>query len=117
MFTDYLKEPFQRMTDFQGRASRKQYWMWVLWVIIFSFAVSLVSGLLGLTNPRTGESPLSFIFNLIFFLPTLGLMVRRLHDQNLSGWWLFIPIIPLIVMVPFIPGNKGKNKYGAKPTK
>lgn len=69
--------------DFSGRASRSEYWYYILAYLIGSIVVSLVGGILG---ARAG-SVLSGIYSLALFLPSLAVLVRRLHDTNHSGWW------------------------------
>lgn len=55
-----------------------------------------------------------------FFLPTLAVGLRRLHDTNASGWWYLLAFVPyvggLIMLVWFcIPGTKGENRFGHDP--
>lgn len=64
---------------------------------------------------------LSTVYALAVLLPTLAVTVRRLHDTNRSGWWIFISLIPLIGAIWLIvllakKGSEGKNKFGAVPT-
>ncbi|NRA73828.1 MAG: DUF805 domain-containing protein [Rickettsiales bacterium] len=60
-----------------------------------------------------------FIFYLLVYLP---LMIKRLHDCNLSGWWILVVFIPfvgiiLFLVVLFMPGTKKSNRFGAVPKK
>ena len=73
----------RKYLDFSGRASRSEYWYYILAYLIGSIVVSLVGGILG---ARAG-SVLSGIYSLALFLPSLAVLVRRLHDTNHSGWW------------------------------
>jgi ribosomal protein S27AE len=77
----------RKYVDFSGRASRSEYWYFVL----FTYLVSLVFAV-------TRISALSTLASLGLFLPSLGAGVRRLHDTNRSGWWLLFPIVNLVFL-------------------
>ena len=103
---------------FDGRASRKEFWMFALLNSIFALIVSIVGpyavGSLGKINVLYG------LYILAIFLPSLALTVRRLHDTNRNGWWIFILLIPLIggiVLLIFevLDSTPGDNKYGPNP--
>ena len=93
---------------FEGRAGRKEFWMWVLMV----FVISIVLGLIPKVN-----NILCGIFALAILFPYLGVTARRLHDTGKSGWLQLLGIIPfgfLIVFILCIPeGSKESNAYGA----
>jgi uncharacterized membrane protein YhaH (DUF805 family) len=87
---NYFLNPIQNhYLDFKGRATRKEYWMYVLWYFII--------GVLGVI---VGHFIHFDFFGTLFFLgvilPTLAIQVRRLHDVGKSGWWIFIGMIPII---------------------
>nr|WP_309883154.1 DUF805 domain-containing protein [Caballeronia sp. LZ029] len=92
---------------FGGRARRKEYWFFALFVSIFTFVVGFIEGLLGL-----GDAP-STLLNLAFVLPSIAAGVRRLHDTGRSGWWLLLPLVNLVFLVQ--DGQKGSNNYGQDP--
>ena len=104
-FTDSIKICLQKYIDFNGRASRPEYWWFVLLSIVLSFI------------PVIG-----WIIRLVLLLPSLSVQVRRLHDMNRSAWWLlllippitFIGAIVLLIMSAF-PGTPGSNRYGPDP--
>lgn len=106
-FGDSIKICFSKYADFNGRASRSEFW----WFALFGFLVSLV---LGFIFPL-----LSNLFCLGVLLPSLAVGARRLHDIDKSGWlqlvWL-IPIIGVILMIYWAvqPGG-GPNRYGEPP--
>ena len=107
---EYFTDAFKRYTDFSGRASRQQYWMFILFVMIISFVLALIDTLLGMIA-------LYAIFNLIIFIPSLSIAARRLHDTGRSGWWqliILLPIIGIIVLLVFlIQDSHDDNEYGA----
>lgn len=110
----WFLDPIQNhYVDFEGRVSRKAYWMFVLCYIIVAVVVGIVGGILG-------TEFLSGLLSLALLLPSLGMGVRRLHDINKSGWWLLISLIPLIGSIVLIifaaqKGDAGENKYGPNP--
>lgn len=102
--------------DFNGRASRSEYWFFTLFWIILSAIV----GIVGWSFSETAGNVLSGILSLVLFLPSLGVAVRRLHDRNKSGLWLLIILIPLlgglILLFWFVQrGTIGSNNYGPDP--
>lgn len=105
----YLKVIKDNYANFKGRASRQEYWMFILFNIIFIFAITFIEAFLfGLYS-----SILSNIYTLAILIPYIAVGVRRMHDTGKSGWFLLIPIYNLILAVT--SGESGENKYGAPP--
>lgn len=105
---------------FTGRARRKEFWMFVLFNIIFSIVASMVDNMAGLADPMTGYGPISGLYSLAVLLPGLAVSARRLHDTGRSGWLLLLALIPLIgaivLIVFFAQDSKpGPNRYGPNP--
>lgn len=99
---------------FQGRARRKEYWMFVLFNLIFSIIIGVIEAILDISQYLT------YIYTLAILLPSLAVAVRRLHDTGRSGWWLliaFIPIIGGIILLVFecLDSDPNTNKYGPNP--
>lgn len=99
---------------FSGRASRTEYWMFVLFNIIASIVLVVLDAILRITPL------LLFLYLLAVFLPSLAVQVRRLHDTNRSAWWFFLLLIPFIgslVLLIFmvLPGDSHTNHYGPQP--
>ena len=90
-FIDVLKNHY---FDFQGRATRKQFWMYLL----FTFLLGIVLGIVARINATVG-SALTIVATLGLLLPNLGIAVRRLHDIGRSGWWILIGLVPVINMI------------------
>ena len=91
-FIDVIKNHY---CDFNGLATRKQFWMYEL----FAFILGLI--LFGLVQ-ATGSSIVSiiqWIITLGLFLPGLGITVRRLHDTGRSGWWVLLAFIPILNII------------------
>ncbi|WP_375396221.1 DUF805 domain-containing protein [uncultured Sphingomonas sp.] len=117
----WMLMPLRRYADFQGRSRRKEFWLWVLFVILASVVLSALDAAFGLggettfdrTNTLNSGSAaynfgynfgamtrtgiLSGIFSLAILLPNLAVQVRRLHDTDRSGWWLLLPVGPYLV--------------------
>jgi uncharacterized membrane protein YhaH (DUF805 family) len=98
---------------FSGRARRKEYWMYVLFYVIFAVAAIIVDNVLGLASPETGYGPLYGILVLGHIIPSLAAGVRRMHDVGKSGWFLLIPIYSFVLACT--DGDKGANEYGPDP--
>lgn len=99
---------FSKYATFSGRARRAEYW----WFTLFNVIVNLVVGL-------AGEIAIGF-WMLATLLPSISVMVRRLHDIGRSGWWAWILVIPLIGGIVMLvwqvtKGDSGPNAYGDDP--
>jgi len=110
----------KKYAQFNGRSRRKEYWMFVLFQMIFAIVAMLLDNVLGLANETVGYGPIYGVFALAMFIPGLAVGVRRLHDVNKSGWMLLISLIPLIGAIWLIvllatEGTKGPNQYGPDP--
>lgn len=109
--TQWFLEPVQKQyTDFNGRATREQYWKFFLASLILSILVGIVGEILNFEL-------LSTLFMLGIFLPSIAFGARRLHDTNKSGWWQLIAIIPFVGWIIVIvllaqKGDVGSNKFG-----
>ena len=104
---------------FQGRARRKEFWMFALFNWIICMALSMIGSLFVDSIGLAGQIPY-YIYAFAVLIPSIAVAVRRLHDVNKSGWWYFIILIPLIgaiwLLVLFCTeGDKGDNQYGPNP--
>lgn len=109
----------KRFADFQGRATRSEYWYFILAVLIISIVVGIVEGATG-GSQGSGSGVLGTLISLIFVVPGLAVSVRRLHDTGRSGWWILIQVIPIIgfiVLLVFTVSDSevGDNPYGPNP--
>lgn len=135
-FPEAIRLFFARYTDFQGRSRRSEYW----WIFLLNFIVGFVGVVLmmvlgGYDGVGTsGLNPIGYIIGgllliyvLAIIVPSIALLVRRLHDINQTGWialGLYIAgLIPLIgilasiaqIVIGVLPGTVGENKYGPDP--
>jgi uncharacterized membrane protein YhaH (DUF805 family) len=83
-FGESIQTCFSKYADFNGRASRSEYWWWFLFVFLTTVAASMVS------------ETVSGLFSLAILLPGLAVGARRLHDINKSGWLQLLYLIPLV---------------------
>ena len=114
----------KKYATFSGRATRSEYWYFVL---IYSITYTILMGIdfaIGTFSKQLMENGsflgfLSTAYSLVLFLPSLAVTVRRLHDINKSGWWVLfvlVPIIGFILLVVYLCTNsKEDNKYGINP--
>ena len=105
---------------FSGGARRKEYWMFVLFNIIFAFAAMILDNALGTTLAGEGYGAIYFLYTLAIIVPALAVTIRRLHDVGKSGWFLLIVLIPFVgaiwlLVLACTAGDAGKNAYGASP--
>ncbi|MBL0371504.1 DUF805 domain-containing protein [Rhizobium sp. KVB221] len=113
-FTDAVKTVLTlKYADFGGRASRSEFWWYVLFVIIASVVLGIVDNLIGI--PLVG-----LLFSLATLIPGLAVSIRRLHDKDKSGWWILICLVPLIGGILLIywyatEGTPGDNQFGNEP--
>jgi len=91
----YLKV-LKNYAVFRGRARRKEYWMFVLFNIIFSIVAMILDNVFGTAIEDIGYGLIYILYVLAILIPGLAVAVRRLHDVGKSGWMIFISLIPLI---------------------
>ena len=122
-FMDTIKN---RYAQFDGRASRSEFWYFALFYFIADIIVAVVDAFV--LNPMMGVTPdqaaqggfLQMIFALALIIPSIALGIRRLHDTGKSGWWyllVFIPVIGWLALLYFyvLDSQPGTNQYGENP--
>jgi uncharacterized membrane protein YhaH (DUF805 family) len=115
----YLKV-LKQYADFNGRARRKEYWMFALFNMIFVIAAMILDNMLGLTIGQLYYGVFYFLYVLAVFVPGLAVAVRRLHDVGKSGWMMLIAFIPIVgaiwlLILMVTDSNSGENQYGSNP--
>ncbi len=90
---------FKKYTVFDGRAGRREYWIFMLTNIVLYFFIEFVCNVIALSTEIMWITDLSYLFVLVILLPSLAVQVRRLHDTNRSGWWILIGLVPLFGVV------------------
>lgn len=117
---NWYLEVLNKYAVFSGRARRKEYWFFVLFNILISLALAVVDFVTGSTDPASGVGLFGGIYAIGILLPSLTVTVRRLHDTNRSGWWVLLPLIPVLgslILFYFLvlDSNPGRNEYGESP--
>lgn len=137
--------PLRRYAEFSGRSRRMEYWSFALLNVIVYLVLMAIMMAGGFSLAQMAEmqtpgaqidppGPLFYIgagllalYALAIFIPNLAVTVRRLHDRNMSGWFLLlfivlsaIPLVGILVSIGwlvlmFLPGTPGPNKYGPDP--
>src|SRR6186997_963595 len=122
---DWMLMPYRRYADFSGRSQRKEYWMFELFVaIVYVVCLMLMSMGAPSIDPYTGAvsggsalytvgMALLGIFWLGTIIPAIAVSVRRMHDQDRSGWWILCPIANIIFYC--LDGTPGTNRFGPDP--
>ena len=125
----YFRVLKENYVNFSGRARRKEFWMFQLFLIIITTICISLDNILGTVVAMDFGSfgpivlPfgwLYFLCGIFHFLPSLSLAVRRLHDVGKSGWWYLIGLITIIggvILIVFFcsEGDKNENKWGLNP--
>ncbi|MCX6153699.1 MAG: DUF805 domain-containing protein [Candidatus Kapabacteria bacterium] len=110
---DWFLMVLKKYAVFEGRARRKEYWMFTLIWIIISVVLTIIDTIIG-------TMVLNLIVSLALVIPSLALSVRRLHDVGKSGFMIFIALIPIIGFLILLffavkEGDQGDNQYGPDP--
>lgn len=95
-----------KYATFDGRARRREYWMFILGHTVVSFVIEIVSVLAGTKIP-------GHLYLLVILVPSIAVAVRRLHDTGHSGWWMWALFVNLIFLLE--DGEPGWNRFGYNP--
>jgi uncharacterized membrane protein YhaH (DUF805 family) len=116
-FGEAISACFSKYASFNGRARRAEYWYWTLFTILLQVGLTIA---LALAHAGSAAGALSTVVSLLLLLPALAVTVRRLHDTDHSGWWWFIGLtgIGLIVLLVWFcqEGTKAPNRFGPRTT-
>ena len=109
-FQEAIKTCFKKYADFNGRASRSEYWWFMLFYLTSLLAFLFIAFII--------NNYILFLF-LGMIVPLFAVASRRLHDTNRSGWWQLIRIIPGISLIFIyflvLKGQADYNQYGPPP--
>tara|TARA_B100001123_G_C14398046_1_gene665615 strand:+ start:45 stop:464 length:420 start_codon:yes stop_codon:yes gene_type:complete len=137
-FQESVSVCFKKYFNFDGRASKSEFWFFYLFVVIVLFAAGFVMGMFMPTD-ESYDNLVFFIIYLPLLIPAIAVTARRIHDFGRSGWMqcIFIPgfiaaeilgdntpgwvvyFATLAIFVVYVnqKADKRKNKYGPVPKK
>jgi len=126
-FFNIIKNTYAKYATFSGRATRSEFWFFVLFYYTTIFLLTFSLFFLEMNKILMW---IMYAFSLGSLLPYLGVAIRRLHDSNKSAWYVLLPIVPSIVsrleglewfgivslvisiLLFSLPSDLKKNKYG-----
>lgn len=119
-FMDAMKSGLRNSFTKSGRASRSEYWLWVLGGVVFQITMVVGAVILGVMDIPVLPG-LMMIAPILLVPGSITLVVRRLHDVGMSGWMFFVALIPVLGAIYLIylfvqEGDMGENAFGAVPT-
>ncbi|WP_026473209.1 DUF805 domain-containing protein [Alkaliflexus imshenetskii] len=117
---EWYLQVLKKYADFDGRARRKEYWMFVLFNIIFTIVAMGLDNIVGTTIGILPYGVIYILYSLVLLIPALAVTVRRLHDIGKSGWMILVGLIPFIgaiwlLVLMATDSNLGENQYGPNP--
>lgn len=108
-----IRHCLENYATFNGRAGRSEFWNFVLFVFLCNLGALTLDAVIGM-------GLISFFVVLALFVPSWAVTVRRLHDSDLSGWWVLLGLIPgigwiFIIYFGLRPGTASLNRFGPTP--
>lgn len=116
-FVDAIAAGFKNYANFKGKASRSEFWYWVLFTILLSLVLGTIETIIWPAAPIDSDdleavlnatlsapTPLTSLANLVLFIPGLSVTARRFHDAGYSGKWLLLILVPVIYSIFAIVG-------------
>lgn len=134
--------PLKQYADFGGRASRSEFWAFLLFVTLLTVAAHYADGTSGHdVTVAMNMGMIELSVTLLFLLPSITIGVRRLHDSGKSGWWMMLVYLPWLgtlaagtnqalliassgallaggiawIVLLLLPGDAEENAFGAPP--
>ncbi|AVO30349.1 DUF805 domain-containing protein [Stenotrophomonas maltophilia] len=121
--------PLKRYAQFEGRANRREYWMYQLFLFLVATAVMLLAGVLAILLRNSPDALAGILIGMVVLLcvmwlativPLIAVTVRRLHDCNQSGLLFLLALVPgggiVIMIFSLLPGTPQENVYGPVPS-
>ena len=87
---------FEKYTDFDGKASRLEFWNFMLGSVLLSILAWGID-----INFLGGGQIAGWILSAVLVTPQIAIATRRLHDTGRSGWLQFVGLT-IIGMIPLI---------------
>ncbi|WP_419826222.1 DUF805 domain-containing protein [Sphingomonas sp.] len=84
--------PLQRYFDFSGRSGRAEYWQWILLTTVAGWIARAFDA--AASSPYGSQSSVALsVLTLGTIIPQASVGIRRLHDRNLPGSWIYGGVI------------------------
>jgi len=116
-FAEAVRTGFRKYAVISGRATRPEFWWWALFIVLGNFAFAALDGaIFGPGDTRVFGA----VFGLATLLPTLAVGGRRLHDRDMTAWWLLLWLVPvagglIVLVLCALKGTRGPNRFGPDP--
>ena len=117
-FFQAIKSALSKYARFSGRSSRPEYGYFFLFISIGQLVSLIIDAQTGAPLIEVWGGPVFMIFNLAITIPHVAVSVRRLHDIDMSGWWILIGFLIGIILCLYLmckKGNEGENRFGPEP--
>jgi len=115
-FGEAIASGFQNYVNFSSRASRSEYWYWVLFTVVVNIGTAVVDAVV---FPTRDIAPINTLAMLAVLVPSFAVAVRRLHDIDRTGWWVLIAFTVigacLLLYWNCLKGTDGDNRFGPDP--
>lgn len=120
----WLIRPWRQALDFNGRATRREFWLFHLQIFVLIYGSAMV---LGAAVAITGSGMVAALLSLaelvilvVILIAGLSVATRRLHDHDKTGWFYLLALVPFVGWLFFLimmltPGTNGENSYGYDP--
>jgi uncharacterized membrane protein YhaH (DUF805 family) len=122
---EWMILPLKRYADFEGRSRRMEYWMFTLFIYLVAIALTTLVMIAGISDGDLNAFGIALvgigvIAAIGIIIPSIAVVVRRLHDRDMSGWFYLISFVPyvgglIIFVFMVLPGTPGPNRYGEDP--
>ncbi len=117
---NWYLEVLKKYAVFNGRSRRKEYWYFILFSCLIIIVLAVIDSATGTFSAEYRVGLLGGIYSLAILIPTIAVTVRRLHDQNGTGWWLLFFLVPYygpfaLLVIMSQDSNSGENRYGLNP--
>jgi uncharacterized membrane protein YhaH (DUF805 family) len=124
-FSQAVRSGFRKHATFEGRATRSEFWYWILFVSVILGALAIPVHRVGIVANfnqffiNVPSEVLYLVFALFLVIPTVAISTRRLHDLNMSGWWqlvIAVPFFGILLWLSLMSSSSGMNVFRRRRT-
>ncbi len=106
---NYYLDVLKKYADFDGRARRKEFWMFFLFHVIIIYGAIILS----IVTKSEVFIIIAILYGVATFIPSLAVQIRRMHDSGKSGWFILIPYYSFYLLC--VDSQPENNEYGPNP--